>query len=653
MPTSGVKVIPYDTPDHRRILDAIIARYNYSHDRMSDFHDSWRKSEEAVLAYLPTSENDQLRKNLFKQGSPQYTTIVVPASYALMLAAHSYWSTVFMSRDPVFQYKGRHGESAMQEQAVEAVMAYQYLAGEWAMPLYIWLYDAAKYGLGVVCSYWEEEKKTISRIVEEPRQIMGVPILGKTHKVTKTEVIPGYEGNKLFNVRPFDFYPDPRKPIWDLQRSEFCGRVYDENWGWLIKGESDGRFYNLEDVWRNVNLQSNRDEGSAQLKMPFDYHSMALSSNIDDYNKGYVEVLEMFIDLIPADWGLGNRTRPEKWVFLVANEAVIFSAQPMGFYHDKFPFHTIPYELEGYQIATRGLLDITKPLNDTLTWLINSHFFNVRKAMNDQLIIDPSRIEMRDVNNPGPGRMWRLKPAAYGSDPKTTYSQMLVNDVTRLNLQDAQIVMEMMQRLPGVMDNLQGAPKTGGRKSATEMRQAAGFGSSRLKTNAEIMSASGWDKLAQISLQATQQMYTKEKIFRLVGALGEKYTEVRPEDIAGFYDYQPVDGTLPADRFAQMAMWKELFKEIAAMPQIAARYDLGRIFEYIAQLGGMRAITSFRLEIQPDAALAAQAQAGNVVPMQGQGGGPPGGRPQPGTRTGSNATGVPGAPQVAGMGPTG
>ena len=652
MPTSGVKVIPFDSPDHRRILDAIIARYNYSHDRMSEFHENWRRNEETVLAYLPTSENDRIRKQLRHDGSPQYTTIQIPYSYALLLASHSYWSTVFLSRDPVFQYKGRHGESAINEQAVEAVMAYQFMAGEWAMPLYIWLYDAAKYGLGVVCNYWAEEKETVSSIVEEPWEILGVPIPGRTHKVTKTEVIPGYEGNRLFNVRPFDFYPDPRKPVWDLQRSEFCGRVYDENWGWLIRGETDGRFYNLEDVWRNVQLQSNRDEGSAQLKMPFDYHSMALSSNIDDYNKGYVEVLEMYIDLIPADWGLGNRTRPEKWVFMVANEAVIFSAQPLGFYHNKFPFHTIPYELEGYQIATRSLLDITQPLNDTLTWLINSHFFNVRKALNDQFIIDPSRIEMRDVNNPGPGRIWRLKPAAYGTDPKTAFTQVPTLDITRANLQDAQVVGEMMQRLPGTMDNIQGQTKPGGRKTATEMRQAAGFGSSRLKTNAEIMSASGWSKLAQVALQSTQQMYTKERFYRLVGALGERYTQVGPEEIKGFYDYQPVDGTLPADRFAMMSMWKEMFREVMQIPQIAQRYDLGRMFEYVAQLGGMRAISAFRLEIQPDAALAAQAQAGNVVPMQPQGG-PPGGRPPGRNTTGSNATGVPGAPNVAGMGPTG
>jgi len=212
----------------------------------------------------------------------------------------------------------------------------------------------------------------------------------------------------------------------------------------------------------------------------------------------------------------------------------------------------------------------------------------------------------------------------------------------------------MMQRLPGTMDNIQGQTKPGGRKTATEMRQAAGFGSNRLKTNAEIMSASGWSKLAQVALQSTQQMYTKERFYRLVGALGERYTQVGPEEIKGFYDYQPVDGTLPADRFAMMSMWKELFREVMQAPQIAGRYDLGRMFEYIAQLGGMRAISAFRLEVAPDAALAQQAQAGNVVPMQPQGGGgPPSGRPPGRGTTGSNATGVPGAPAVAGMGPTG
>jgi hypothetical protein len=68
----------------------------------------------------------------------------------------------------------------------------------------------------------------------------------------------------------------------------------------------------------------------------------------------------------------------------------------------------------------RSMLEQLKPLNDVLTWLFNSHFYNVRKALNDQFVIDPSRIMMRDALDPEPGRMMRLKPTAYGTDPKSS-----------------------------------------------------------------------------------------------------------------------------------------------------------------------------------------------------------------------------------------
>jgi hypothetical protein len=56
-------------------------------------------------------------------------------------------------------------------------------------------------------------------------------------------------------------------------------------------------------------------------------------------------VLEFAWELIPADWGLGSGKVPEKWVFTVGNDAVIIGAQPLGYYHNKFPFQVLEYEI--------------------------------------------------------------------------------------------------------------------------------------------------------------------------------------------------------------------------------------------------------------------------------------------------------------------
>jgi len=647
----GVKEMKFGSQLHQDILTALTARLDFSRLRMTDFHDKWRKAEEAELAYMPTKDNDQLRKGKKEQGDPNYVTIVVPYNYALLQSAHTYWTSVFLSRQPVFQFQGRHGEGELQVQALESLIDYQLLVGEWLPPLFIWLHDVAKYGVGVLWSYWDETTETISKIVEQPKEIFGIPIPGTSERKHVTESVPGYQGNRLFNVRPFDFFPDPRVPLWNLQKGEFCGRIYDMSWNDLIKGEREGRYYNIDAVWRNAQRDMDRDASSSQMQMPFDY-LRASSYALDDLDKGFNEMLDIVVDLSPFDWKLGSRKTNEKWAFTVANRGTVIGAQPLGMYHNRFPAHPLQYEVEGYQVLARSMMDIIQPLNDTLTWLVNAHFYNVRAALNDQVVIDPSLVEMRDVDSPGPGKVWRLKPAAYGMDPGKVYSQMRVADVTQTHMQDTRFVTDLMQRVTGAFDPIQGAVTQGGRKSATEIRTSSSMGANRLKTEAEWFSAVGFGPMSKILVQATQQMYTTEKRFRIVGDMAQPNMarQISSADIQGFFDYIPVDGTMPVDRFAMASLWRELMGEMRQMPEIYMQYDIGRIFEYVAQLVGLRTIKQFKIQTMSPEQIAMQRAQGNIVPMTGGGGGR--GRASKGGNAGpGGATGIQSPPQVSGMGP--
>ena len=55
-----------------------------------------------------------------------------------------------------------------------------------------------------------------------------------------------------------------------------------------------------------------------------------------------------------------------------------------------------------------GIVEIIRPLTDVMTFLVNSHFYNVRKALNDTRVVDPSRIVMKDLTVPIPGGIIRL-----------------------------------------------------------------------------------------------------------------------------------------------------------------------------------------------------------------------------------------------------
>jgi hypothetical protein len=549
-----------------------------------------------------------------------YVTLEVPYIYGQVMTAHTYWSTVFLSRSPIWQFTGRHGEGQDAVQAVEAVMDYQLKAGAQLPVLYNWLYDLARYSLGVVGVYWEEEERVVSRVEMKPPSLMGIPLPGAPKATRVTEVVKGYVGNRLYNIRPHDFFPDPRVPICEFQKGEFVIRETSEGMSNLISMNASmpGCYINLEEAEKRAKGTAFREPNTAQTEMPMD-----ASEEVNPPGTGFLELTECYIKLIPSDWGLGSGKRIERWMITLAGREVVIACRPLGYYHDKFPFAVVEGNFGIDSFAKIGLIEVIRPMTDIITWLVNSHFYNVRKALNDTRVVDPSRIVMKDLTTPTPGGIIRLKPEAYGTDPRTAVHQLQNVDVTRSHINDTVFVEQMLQRVGGVVDNVMGVQNSGGRKTATEVRTATGWSTNRLKVPAEYNSAMGWDPLAQIMLSNTQQLMDLERKYQIAGSTLDQaaaFVQVTPERIAGFFDFVPVDGTLPIDRLAQANFWKELLMQMARVPELAMQWDIGAMLAHTMKLQGERNVDRFRIQLAPAQQLAAQAQAGNVVPLGGQGG---------------------------------
>lgn len=502
-------------------------------------------------------------------------------------------------------------------------MDYQVRVGKMIPTMYTWLLDPAKYGFGVVGNYWDEEEVVVSEVIEEPPTYLGIPIPGaKPEKRRVTSRVPGYTGNRLYNVRPQDFFPDPRVPISQLQQGEFCGRYVEVSWNTILKRKQAGKYFNVEELERVRQAVHDREKGSDQVMLPEGAEELPLGPpriRGKREDKPYVALQEIYVELVPKEWQLGDTAWPEKWVFTLAEEEVIIGAQPLGLYHNQFPFFVQEYEVDGYSLFARSMIEVMNPLQDTLTWLLNSHMHNVRKTLNDQFVVDPSRVVMKDLTDPNAGRLIRLKPDYYGTDARLAVHQLQVTDATQAHLKDMNVIQDLIQRVTGVNDNIMGTINPGGRKSATEVRSSTTFGVSRLKTNAEYMSAMAWQPLAAVLLQNTQQLYDQEKQFRIAGdTMGPNgaFVDVSPESIAGFYDYVPVDGTLPVDKFAQANLWRQFIADIGSNPGLAQGYDIKGIIAHMMQLAGAKNIKQFEVQVVPDDQMQQQVAAGNSVPAQ-------------------------------------
>lgn len=645
--------IPKDSPLHKRLLKKIESRIKLGEQEQQKQHERWRKAEDITMAYIPESEADAVRRSAREnQGEPRYTTIQIPYTYAVLMSAHTYWTSVFFARSPVHQFSGRHGEGEMQIQAMEALIGYQVEVGGAMGPYYIWLYDGGKYGCGILGTYWDRQKLHYGQLVEMPDEMGNVGIYQTTQE------IDGYIGNRVYNVSPWDFIHDPRVPLKNFQNGEFCAARCRLGWHHILQRRDAGYYNaNVDTLREHVGEDKNANQANSALERPTFSRSLYEDESEETKHPAGAIFWEFYVELVPKEWGVGNTNYPQKWCFTITEDlGLIVGASPLGHLHCKFPFDVIESEVEGYGTYARGTPEILEPVQNTVDWLVNTHFFNVRQTLNNQFIIDPSKLVIKDVQNSQAGFIWRLRPEAYGSDLDKIFKQVPVTDVTRAHMTDVQAMFGLGERITGVNDQIMGALQTGSnRKTATEVRTTTSFGVNRQKTITEYMSATGFAPHAQKLVQNSQQFYDASAKLRRVGNFaidaGERFLTVSPDDIQGFYDFMPVDGTLPVDKMAQANLWKEIMAGIRMMPpQVAAEYDWSRIFAWVANLGGIKNIQQFRMKVVPDAMLAAQSAAGNVIPMRPGGASSSGVTPgqSASTASGLNALGGEGGPTVPG-----
>ena len=614
--------VPYGSPRHDKILREIRARVKMAENDLSSNYDFWREQEKQFTAYLPEKEVDRIRReNMETKGEPELTTVVVPYNYSMLMTAHTYWSAVLLGRNPVLQYMGRHGEAESNVLSVESLMDYQVQVGRMLSPMYVWLMDVGRFGLGVLGSFWDKETRYVSEYVKKQPMLGGVPV-GEPEIVRRVREIGGYEGNRVFNIRPYDYLPDTRVPLGQPQAGEFNGWRTRLGWSEILNRKEQGFYFNLEEL-RRVKEAKGSSQGpglvETQAQSGFDDTPRETATRPVDSTTdvGVVELIEMCVKIIPEEWGLGRSKHPEKWMFTIAEDRVVIGVQPLGLYSDQFPVDVLEYEIDGYRSVKRSLMEISRPLNEVITWLFNSHMSSVRENLNGNWIYDPLKVYTKDVLERKPGKRIRLRPEAMGTDVRTAIHQLQTIDPTRGHLQDAGAVGDMAQRVVGVMDTMMGV-MPGGRNTATESRQAEAGSSSRQRTLVEYFSATGFYSLAEKLLSNTQQLYKDEKYFRIVGDAFDPQRArriVTPEDIAGAYDYILVDGTAPLDRYGMVTMWTQLLGQAQSLPQIIEKYDMGGIFSWIAQLAGLRNIKRFEIQQMQQNTLEQEVQAGNLVPQ--------------------------------------
>ena len=88
---------------------------------------AWEEAEKANQSYMPKADAE--RRGKLNREEVGFTKIVIPYSYAMLMAAHTYLCSVFLGRDPVFQYEGKNGQGQDQCLKAEAMIKHNVTSG--------------------------------------------------------------------------------------------------------------------------------------------------------------------------------------------------------------------------------------------------------------------------------------------------------------------------------------------------------------------------------------------------------------------------------------------------------------------------------------------------------------------------------------------
>lgn len=591
---------------HKKLITMLNQYANNSHIAMSPRYESWRKVEETLTVYVNPDTKEEAEEDKTKS-----EPIVVPITYATLETMLTYMVGAFLD-DPLFRYEGRGPEDELSAILLTLLIQLQTQRDKTALGLHTFFRDALVHGFGAGVVEWEVLKRKATR---RKRTLLG------GYRKYKQDII--IEGNHLSNIDPYAYLPDADFPIHEVQRGRYVGWVERCTINSII---TDELVY--DDIF-NAKYLKHVDSALSKYSTGIAGNSARnTTSGISDTPreaKGLVDIVSMQVSLIPKDMGLGRKSTPEKWEFMMAGDGLILKANPMELDHDMYTVAVTVPDFDGYSISPISKLETIYGLQEVVDWLFKSHIANVKKSINDMLVVDPSVININDLRTPEPGKLVRVRKAAWGRDIGNAVKQLKVDDITRSNVADLGFVIDVIQRATGSVDNLQGIiDRRGERVSATEARGSRSSALSRMERMAKVAGLMGVYDIAYMFASHTQELMSEDVYVKTIGewetTLKDEYgiegrQVVSPLDILEDFDIVVRDGSMPGGDFADV--WVNLFQVMSQKPEIAAQFDMTRIFKHIARLMGAKNLHEFvrktPVEVAPMEQIEKQVQRGNLV----------------------------------------
>ena len=626
------------------VITMVRANMKASSSQMDQYHESWESADRIYRGYRVMDKKDQ-----DAQAKNEPKKIIIPVSYALIQTALSFIMSTFFSEDNLYRLRGRGPEDQRRKEGMEVDINYQISKSRAYRMMYLWFQDSMKYGVGIVKSYWTEDKKsfrtrkTVKKEISPEAQALA-EVLGM--KEEDSEVIESisrmtvFEGTRIENVSPYCFYPDPSVPLAEFQKGSFvCQEEETTKDAMQVESGLHGVSKIPKTIPQNVfDNRTHRVGSNGSLSGVFGGNgTVAMPGSSIDMVKAVLRIEMQFTAnkvSLKEDFdydleGPYEDDEPIKMITVVGNDQKVVKFEPLGYLHGEYTFDVIEYSPDHNAFANPGITETIYNLQELMTWFLNSHVQNVKKAIRNRFIGDPEKVHVEDFVA---GKEFiRVKPSG-GRAIDQAIKSIDVTDVTKSHVQDMSVLSGLLQIVTGINENALGQYSTG-RRSATEAKGVGNASSSRLKMHGLLAWSGGVEPLGQKIISNTNQLRTKEFYEKIIGEDINKYPYeevimMSPEHIVGGFDFIPYDGSLPHDKERRASYFTSLLESMMANPQemqALTGMDIQKMLGHIFELYGVKNFDDFKLNpeqvnqrleasVLPDAMVEQMKQQGQIEP---------------------------------------
>jgi hypothetical protein len=632
--------------EHSPLQDEIVPfcmrRLDAADEHWSKRHGRWREAERLYRAYRVPDEQDQkTRSTTLTEGVEK---IVIPYSYATLQSILAFFMSILTERQPIIPVRGDGPWDVTPAQNMEAVLHYQMenMQPCGSLIIFQWLLDAWRYGVGIVKNMY-----TVREWVDLIRTFSTDPMTGQMLDQLVEQDVTAYEGNEAMNVSPFDFFPDPGRPMSEFQRGEFVVHEMRRSWTEMQQREAEGLYVGTQFVKKGYTGVGSRGDSTGSRENSDISRIVGMDTSMGDdadlprggsegRERNYITLHEGWHWLSPKQLDKLKLTQfvrptntPRLWVFTIGNRSRCVRAEPANLPGRRFPFEITEPNYDVYSPSNIGIIETTRGLQYHLSWLFNARMMAVRKTLNNELVVDPSMIEEADLLDPRPGKLLRLTRAAQNSGliDKAVFPLPVV-DVTASHAIDSKNVREIGEEVTGASRLLMGLANTG-RRAATEVQAQTQLSSGRMKMLAEIFVSQGMRPWALQMSRNTQAFMVNSLNVRvhesLARILGSQSVEVNPQVLQGNFTFPILEQGTPTDQMMEQQVWREIFTtgmQTGAAASVLQSMNWFAVFGRFLKTMGIRNMQDYlvpgvpnpQIQVMPDAQVAAQAQQGNLAP---------------------------------------